>query len=316
MTVFETLITPRYRSINHVKVLGNLWSNCGQIVGCELDSKVCVVKAINVPSHINHPRITQSDFALNRKRQSYLVEYNWYRDYSQHLPHQAEAIICIDTIKKQQQFALVFADFKNTGFRQAKSHDEDINAIIKWLANFHAFNLNKQPGNLWHTGSYWHLDTRPDEWQKISDDKLKAHASAFDKKLKQSQYQTLIHGDAKLANFAFNKTTKKVRGYDFQYVGKGVGIIDLMYFLGSCLDEQQLCDKADVFLNNYFTHLESALNEFNHDINRDALISDWQALWPIAWADFYRFLAGWNPTHKKINAYMLKKYATSLEITG
>lgn len=307
-TVFKALVTPRYKTISQVKVLGNLWSDCGQIVACELDAKPCVVKVINVPSQIDHPRITQSEFALNRKRRSYLVEFNWYAEHSRHLPLQAEAITCFNTLKKQQQFALVFEDFKSEGFSHAQSNYTDIAAILKWLANFHAFNLHKSPAGLWQIGSYWHLDTRPDEWHKINQAELKAQATLFDKKLKQSQYQTLIHGDAKLANFAINNDTKKVLGYDFQYVGKGVGVIDVMYFLGSCLDEKQLLSDADDLLNDYFAYLKIALAEFQPDVESKALISDWTALWPTAWADFYRFLVGWSPEHKKINSYMLRNY--------
>ena len=32
--------------------------------------------------------------------------------------------------------------------------------------------------------------------------------------------------------------------------------------------------------------------------------TQWAHLWPVAWADFYRFLLGWSPEHKKINSYM------------
>lgn len=314
MTVFERLITPHYKTIDHVKILGNLWSDCGQIVGCELEAKPCVVKAINVPSKIDHPRISQSEFALNRKQHSYLVEYNWYRYYSNHLPVHAEAITCLNTFKQQQQFALVFEDFKSVGFDNAQSNSIHINAILKWLANFHAFNLNIEPKNLWQTGSYWHLATRPDEWQKIPDQALKIHASIFDDILRNSQYQTLIHGDAKLANFAINSDFKKVLGYDFQYVGKGVGVIDIMYFLGSCLSEKQLQRDADDLLNNYFSYLKIALREFHPTIDSRVLINDWRKLWPMAWADFYRFLAGWSPKHKKINSYMLQQYGISMKV--
>ena len=65
------------------------------------------------------------------------------------------------------------------------------------LANFHAIFLSKQPLDLWTIGTYWHLDTRPEELQCLKDNDLKNAAKLIDQKLPASPFQTIVHGDAK-----------------------------------------------------------------------------------------------------------------------
>src|SRR5690606_8619427 len=80
--------------------------------------------------------------------------------------------------------------------------------VVKWLAQFHAHFINSSAEGLWQTGSYWHLDTRPDEWNVMKDSPLKERARDLDEALSSARYQTIIHGDAKVANFCFgNKGT-------------------------------------------------------------------------------------------------------------
>jgi Ser/Thr protein kinase RdoA (MazF antagonist) len=59
-------------------------------------------------------------------------------------------------------------------------------------------------------------------------------AAVIDQVLNNCSYQTIVHGDAKLANFCFSKEGA-VSAVDFQYVGGGCGMKDVAYFLGSCL---------------------------------------------------------------------------------
>ena len=83
---------------------------------------------------------------------------------------------------------------KDTSYSQVKP-------VIRWLAAFHAFYLNKPTDGLWERGSYWHLDTRPDELEKLEESALKVCASLIDAQLNSAKYKTVVHGDAKLANF-------------------------------------------------------------------------------------------------------------------
>lgn len=312
MSFYLSLLSPHYKSIQVTEVITSLWSGCGEIVRCRLDDKACVIKAISVPKHINHPRISQTEFAINRKRHSYEVEFKWYQLYSAELPQQVQVVSCLNATEHEPDKVLVFRDFAADGFSNASNSRTHILHILKWLAYFHAFHFQVKPKGLWQQGSYWHLATRPDEYNKMPDSAIKDNAAVLDKMLQTCPYKTLIHGDAKIANFAINNESLDVVGYDFQYIGAGVGVVDVMYFLGSCLNEQQLQQCADDYLAEYFKFFARAMQAFNKCSHTDVVISEWQKLWPVAWADFYRFLGGWNATHVKINAYMLKQFQTAM----
>jgi len=159
------------------------------------------------------------------------------------------------------------------------------------------------PKDLWETGSYWHLATRPDELETMDDLPLKKVATKIDQMLSSSPYQTFVHGDAKLANFCFSSNGSRVAAVDFQYVGGGCGMKDVAYFIGSCLNEEE-CEQLEAqVLQCYFEALESALAFRNSEINFSELEKNWRRLYPLAWTDFHRFLKGWSPDHWKLNTY-------------
>ena len=119
----------------------------------------------------------------------------------------------------------------------------------------------------------------------------------IDKKLNDCTYKTLVHGDAKLANFCFGPDGD-VAAVDFQYVGGGCGMKDVAYFIGSCLNERESEQYESNILNTYFHYLQAEL-----DAPNKALEEEWRSLYRVAWADFHRFLKGWSPGHWKINSY-------------
>ena len=168
---------------------------------------------------------------------------------------------------------------------------------MAWLAKFHASYLGKSPDGLWEVGTYWHLETRPQELAVLEDQQLKEAAPMIDEKLNNCEYKTFVHGDAKLANFCFAKDGQ-VAGVDFQYVGGGCGMKDVAYFIGSCLDETA-CEQLEAqILDTYFKCLQSELKKRN-----EALETEWRSLYRVAWADFHRFLKGWSPGHWKLTSY-------------
>ena len=144
---------------------------------------------------------------------------------------------------------MVLEDLNETGFSERRSavSEDEIRTCLSWLANFHAIFIGEQPNGLWAIGTYWHLHTRPDELKALNDPALKKAAMSIDQRLRNSPFQTFVHGDAKLANFCFSQDGKRVAAVDFQYVG------------GSCLHEDECQQWESQLLDFYFHTLKKAL---------------------------------------------------------
>jgi Ser/Thr protein kinase RdoA (MazF antagonist) len=184
---------------------------------------------------------------------------------------------------------------------------------LRWLAHFHARFLEVRPDSLWNVGTYWHLATRPDELAALRDAALRRAAPVFDERLNRARFRTLVHGDAKLQNFCFADADDAVAAVDFQSVGGGVGVMDVAYCLSSCLTPRELERQAPRHLNVYFRELRAALDARHTDpaegalqdaLDLDALEAEWRELYPLACADFYRFLLGWAGGAESRDAYL------------
>jgi Ser/Thr protein kinase RdoA (MazF antagonist) len=197
----------------------------------------------------------------------------------------------------------VLEDLDAAGFpgRRGRLEADGVARCLRWLAAFHATFLGTDPDGLWEIGTYWHLDTRPDELEEMPDGPLKGAAAEIDRSLNAARFRSFVHGDAKVANFCFAPDGSAVAAVDFQYVGGGCGMKDVAYFLGSCLDERECEAGEQEHLAIYFEALHRALAD--REVDAAALEAEWRALYPLAWTDFYRFLAGWCPGHPKMNPY-------------
>jgi Ser/Thr protein kinase RdoA (MazF antagonist) len=112
-----------------------------------------------------------------------------------------------------------------------------------------------------------------------------------------------VHGDAKVANFCFNEAGNDLAAVDFQYVGRGVGMKDVIYFLGSCLSDAALHKEAEKLILHYFELLRHAAEAYSCELDIELVIKEWAKLAPFAWADFERFLLGWAPDHAKLHSF-------------
>src|SRR5690606_28569084 len=115
-------------------------------------------------------------------------------------------------------------DASGFGGRRQQLTDTEITACLRWLAAFHALFMHEAPVGLWEVGTYWHLATRPDERAAMQDLELRHAADAIDRTLNSASHQTIVHGDAKVANFCFASDRGAVAAVDFQYVGASAGV--------------------------------------------------------------------------------------------
>lgn len=299
------------QEVKEVEVIQTLWSGYGKISRFELvgsDIQTVIAKKIILPSESKHPRGWNTNRSHQRKIKSYEVEVEWYEKWAHQSNDNCRVPKCYSAISDGDEHIIVLEDLDAAGFpiRKSSLDKQGVKLGLKWLANFHATFLNQAPTNLWKEGTYWHLNTRPDEFEVMKEGKLKSMAVTLDEKLSNCKFQTIIHGDAKVANFCFSADMKLIAAVDFQYVGGGCGMKDVVYFLGSCLEEAK-CEKFEIeLLNYYFNELKNALEEKGQAIDFSSIEKEWRSMYPIAWTDFSRFLMGWMPTHPKLNNYSLK----------
>lgn len=287
------------RIIDH-QLIQELWSGYGKILRVHIEgapAKSVVVKHVQSEGAKQHPRGWNTDIGHQRKLRSYEIETTWYEHYSSESAARVPRCLAVD--HHNNEVLIVLEDLDDSGYplRKSRLNWNEIKHVLKWLAEFHASFLGKTPEGLWEQGTYWHLETRPQELESLSDQRLKKAAPLIDRKLNSCTYQTFVHGDAKLANFCFSESGE-VAAVDFQYVGGGCGMKDVAYFIGSCLEEEDCEAMEQQILDVYFSYLQEALGSPD-----ESLENEWRSLYRVAWADFHRFLKGWSPEHWKINSY-------------
>lgn len=300
-------------AIRDEALIQSLWSGYGKILRVTLEGgnwPTVIVKRIHPPTAQNHPRGWNTDIGHQRKLRSYQVEEAWYRNHAVPAAQWRTARF-IAAVSLPAGRMIVMEDLDAAGYNLRHQHLtlDEIKACLSWLAHFHAHFLGKAPSGLWEEGTYWHLDTRPEEFRVMRDGPLKRKASAIDAALKSCRFRTFVHGDAKLANFCFAEDGR-VAAVDFQYVGGGCGMKDVAYFMSSCLDEDACARHEGVLLDHYFGVLRLAVRL---EAAEYALLEqEWRDLYAMAWADFTRFLEGWMPTHRKLHRYSRKMVEEAL----
>ena len=118
-----------------------------------------------------------------------------------------------------------------------------------------------------------------------------AAAAGLDRRLRHARFRTVVHGDAKPGEL-LAESTRRVAAVDFQYVGADCGVQDLAYFISSCFDDEE-CERLRPTVTS--PTLSDELRVLGRSVDSAALETEWRELYPMAWADFARFLKGWSP---------------------
>lgn len=333
-------------SVSDVKLIQSLWSGYGACFRATLTSPTLayapkgvqakhavVAKCATPPTVLNHPKGWNGDTSHQRKLASFAIENSFYQHLQPFTTEACKVPRCIASDNRDTDSLLVMEDLAHLGYTKTRDalSVQQAEVVLQWLGAFHGQflnvtdNITHQGINLWPEGSYWHLATRQDEFNNMPEGPLKDAAVSIANCLSSATYQTLIHGDAKVANFCFTPDMSSCAAVDFQYVGFGVGVKDVAYFLGSALTTQQRRLHGEACLDVYFHALKQALiyrrpflidgttEHFPLSASQaDAVEDQWRKLYCMACADFHRFLIGWSPQHWKIDDEL--NYQTDLAL--
>ncbi|MEO9484731.1 MAG: phosphotransferase [Ekhidna sp.] len=302
----QILKTTGASSIESTQSVQALWSGYGEIKRVFLKGgkyPSIIAKHIQLPKKNQHPRGWNTPISHQRKLTSYQVERKWYQQFANQTTEHCRVPHSYHVLENENELLLIMEDLDANGYLIRMHHNnvtlDAVKSCLSWLAHFHAKFLHVAPNGLWPIGTYWHLDTRPDEWHKMNNTQLKQAAEGINDRLNRATYQTFVHGDAKIANFCFAETGA-VAAVDFQYVGGGCGMKDVAYFISSCFTEEACEAYEQRLLDHYFAQLAIALDPA---VDYLAVKKEWSELYRYAWADFYRFLDGWSPGHWKMHNY-------------
>jgi hypothetical protein len=276
--------------------LQSLWGGYGELWRAELTlpgaTTSSVVKVVQPPAG-------DSGASQRRKLRSYEVERHFYETYAARCLEPAGCRIprpmALEHADGGWLFVLEDLDAAGYAERRGRARPAEISATLRWLASFHARFVGAAPDGLWKAGTYWQLATRTEELSQMRHPPLRQAAARIDARLAAARVKTLVHGDAKLENACFAAAGDEVALVDFQYVGGGVGVKDVAYFLNGVLAPRECESLVPVYLDEYFRELRGALALLQPGRDAAELEREWRELFSFAWADFYRFLLGWAP---------------------
>lgn len=284
-----------------------LWAGYGRIL--RYHTREATPRSVIV-KQIRFPEARALDLGHQRKVRSYAVERTFYEKFAQFSRERARVPELLAASRQGEELWLVLEDIDAAGFpgRPRAGRADVTRAGLEWLAAFHAAHLGRTPSGLWEEGSYWHLGTRPDEHRSINGHPLHELAPELDRRLRRARHRTLVHGDPKLENFCSEVgPSPRFAAVDFQYVGGGVGVRDVVYFIGSAISPARVEADLPRLLCDYFRALERELRaQGATNAEMSEVEAEWRELAPVAWLDFYRFTLGWSPAWAQSDLYAQK----------
>jgi len=288
--------------------ISSLWSGYGSIIRQtyllnpkDKTKTTAILKQVSADHHAG----SNFDESHERKLISYEVERYFYK----HLAKNVEGAHVAKILDSGPDCVIIEDLSVNYPKEMYSSSPDSAKVVLKWLANFHASfwqetkeaivpppsKVVSKAEGVWQQGCYWYLDTRQDEFSGLDDD-WKKLGIKVDEKLKGDGYtfQTLCHGDAKSANIVFNSEGTECAMYDFQYVGRGYGVKDLVYFLSTGVKNAATHEKD--LLGYYHQELLKGLArkpngaQLAEEYTFDIMMEHYE--WALI--DWLRFMKGWG----------------------
>ena len=172
-------------SVVELDTIQTLWSGYGQIVRLQLiggNVKSLILKKIDLSAETSHPRGWNTSLSHERKIKSYAVEMNWYAEWNTEFKPDFRMANPWLVSRTEASKYIVLEDLDAAGYPIRKDYLSlsEAKVCVKWLANFHGYYLGRNPEGLWKEGTYWHLDTRPDEFKAMDESRLKNAAKSLD----------------------------------------------------------------------------------------------------------------------------------------
>lgn len=293
----------------------SLWAGYGYISRLTLEpADATFTPNVNtVIAKCVRPRRGETGISHERKLKSYQVEAEFYRVMAPRLletPDTVQGLFGIPTpyhVESDGNDALFLLSDLSPDYPSSPGgfSFQEACAPLGWLAAFHACFWEQTPSpGVWEEGSYWHFQTRHDEWQSMgrSWKRLQQAAPAIDQRLRGCfrdgslppapqtfAHRTCVHGDPKDANIMTSRDKTKIAFYDFQYVGGGYGSRDLVYFFCAAMDSDAVEHHEEELLRLYHEQLCAKLADPT-SFPFEMLLQQFE----LCLLDYVRFMAGWG----------------------
>lgn len=287
------------------RVLGSLWAGYGQLVSVQATNvynKQCSL----VIKHFIPPRRRHDGSEDHcRKVRSYSVESWFYRGISSRMRERGVLVPELKGVLEEDGVMIVMSDLCEHGTYYTKRGNqlnlEEGKALLSWLAKFHAVHWRTRdpPQGLWDEGSFWQLGTRREELDDMEEVWVRRGlnrktAEDIHEAIVKSRFRTVIHGDAKAANFFFYPAGQHdgsllIGGYDFQYSGMATPLRDVAYVMCCSIkgDLVEACE--DELLSHYYTELTRALRPDDAD---EYSMEELEVMYELCVVDLARFMSG------------------------
>jgi hypothetical protein len=293
---------PEVVAVSSQTRIASLWAGMGWIVCLKCQkTNGCTRTIIAKYVKCSNPQT----FGDRRKMASYRVEAAFYAsDYCKDL---ANLGICCQGLSTKddgnEDITILMDPLPNQTIHYMVG--DVAKAAVRSVARLHSYFWGNEKADcavengLAEQGTYWYLDTRPDEFESMSNSglsgKLKKKAHDIDRALKSHTYQTICHGDLKACNMSVSSNSSYVTFVDFQYMGKACPAKDLAYLFCCGLDvDDDFVERQESELLELYIHELKANNVGKDNTAPLPTLMGLKVGMELAYCDLYRWMLGWG----------------------